>query len=67
MVHEIKKRKLSVKFREFVSSPFFIPVLLLLFIVITLPIVYLVSSKPVDIRQRAATGPTATINATPPA
>lgn len=67
MVHEIKKRKFSVKFREFVSSPFFIPVLLLLFIVITLPIVYLVSSKPVDIRQRAATGPTATINATPPA
>ena len=54
MAHEVKERKLSERIRAFISTPFFIPVLFLLFLVITVPIITLVTSKPVDIRQRAA-------------
>jgi hypothetical protein len=67
MVREIRDRKLSQKLASFIKSPFFIPVLLLLIVVISIPVISLVTSKPVDIRQRAATpGVSATINVTPP-
>ncbi len=55
MVREIKNKHLSKVVKGFFSSPFFIPYLILFFVMITIPIVYLVSSNPLEIRQRAAT------------
>lgn len=66
MVREIKDRNLFSKLRSFSSSPFFIPVLFLLFLIITVPVITLITSNRVDIRQRAASqGLTSTINIEP--
>ncbi len=54
MVHEIKSKKLLERVRGIVSTPFFIPILFLFFLVITIPVITWVTSRPVDIRQRAA-------------
>lgn len=67
MVREIHDRKLSQRFGSFIKSPLFIPVILLLVVVVSLPVIYLVTSKPVNTKQSAATiGPSATINIAPP-
>lgn len=66
MVREIRDKNLSEKIKGIVRTPFFVPVLFLLFLVVTIPVITFVTSKPVDIRQRAAQGtPTGTINITP--
>ncbi len=66
MVRVVRDSKLSDRLRKFGSSPFFIPVILLLFLVVTIPVISLLSSKQTEIRQHAATsGLTATINASP--
>jgi hypothetical protein len=66
MVHEIRDKNLSDKLRNLALSPFFIPIVLLAFFVLTIPVVSLLTSHKQDIRQNAApTGPTATIKATP--
>jgi hypothetical protein len=66
MVREIREPKLSKKLRDLASSRFFIPFALLLIVVLSVPVISLVTSKPVDIRQRAAPStPTATMNISP--
>ncbi len=66
MVHEIHEKKLSDRLRSLAVSPFFIPVVLLFFFILTIPVISLLTSQKQDIRQNAApTGPTATIKATP--
>jgi hypothetical protein len=55
MVREIKNKPLSKVVKGFFSSPLFFPYLILFFVMITIPVVYLVSSYPLEIRQRAAT------------
>ena len=55
MVKEIKNKPLSKVVKGFFSSPFFIPYLILFFVMITIPVVYFVSSYPLEMRQRAAT------------
>jgi len=66
MVHEIHEPKLNKKLRNLARSPFFIPGILLFFLVLTIPIISLVTSHRQDIRQRAAAGtPTATMIVNP--
>lgn len=66
MVHEIREKKLSDRLKSLAVSPFFIPVVLLFFFVLTIPVISLLTSQKQDIRQNAApTDPTATIKATP--
>ncbi|MEO7047243.1 MAG: cohesin domain-containing protein, partial [Ferruginibacter sp.] len=66
MVREIKEPKLSGKLKKLASSSFFIPVVLLFFFVLTIPVISLFTSHQQDIRQHAAgAGPTASINTTP--
>ncbi len=55
MVKEIKRKSFIKKLQESLSSPFFIPYLILFFATITIPVIYLVSTHPLEIRQRAAT------------
>ncbi len=54
MVHEIKDKKLFERIRGLVSTPFFIPIAFLFFLIVTIPVITWVTSKPADIRQRAA-------------
>jgi hypothetical protein len=65
MVREIRKVSLLKQFRNALSSPYLIPGILLVIAIITIPIITLMSSKSQDIRQRAATNQTATINTNP--
>jgi len=66
MVREIHAKKLSDRLRSLALSPFFIPVVLLFFFILTIPVISLITSHQLDIRQNAApTGPTATIKVTP--
>src|SRR3989344_4857772 len=66
MVREIRKASLLKQLKNAFYSPYFIPGILLAIAVITIPIITLVSSKPQDVRQRAAApNKTATINANP--
>ena len=62
MVREIHAKKLSDRLRSLALSPFFIPVVLLFFFILTIPVISLITSHQLDIRQNAApTGPPATI------
>ena len=54
MVHEIKYKKLFDRIKGLASTPFFIPILFLFFLLVTIPVITFITSKPVDIRQRAA-------------
>lgn len=65
MVREIRSGNLFDRVKKFSSTPFFVPVLFLLFLILTVPVISFVTSKPVDIRQRAQGTQTATINITP--
>ncbi len=55
MVREIKGRNLLDKVKSSSKTPFFMPVLFLLFLVVTIPVITFITSRPIDIRQRAAT------------
>ena len=55
MVKELKRKPFSKVFKGLFSSPFFIPYAILFFVMITIPVVYLVALNPLEIRQRAAT------------
>lgn len=66
MVREIRKVSLLKQFKNLFGSPYFIPGILLTIAAITIPIITLVSSRPQDVRQRAApSNKTATINTNP--
>lgn len=55
MVRVIKNKPFSKKLKASLSSPFFIPYIILFFATITIPVIYLVLQHPFEIRQRAAT------------
>lgn len=55
MVRELKRQSFIKRLQRNLSSPFFVPYLILFFATITIPIIYLVSSHPLEVRQRAAT------------
>ncbi len=65
MVHEIIETSLRRKLKKFLKSPFFIPTVLLFLVVASLPIAYFLSTQRNDIRSRAASTPTASIEITP--
>lgn len=54
MVKEIKRKPLKKRFQSIALSPFTLPILLFLFVILTLPVIYLVSRHEQDIRQQAA-------------
>lgn len=54
MVREIKKTPFRKKLEMLALSPFALPVLMFLFVIVTLPIIYLTSQRQQDIRQHAA-------------
>lgn len=63
MVREIKSKGLSGKLVDLGKNPFFIPVLFLLFLVVTIPVITQVAQKQTDFEQRAASAEiTKTIN-----
>lgn len=55
MVRPIKNKSIFKKLKEFTSSIYFLPFIMLFFVVLTVPVIYLVSLNQIDIRQRAAT------------
>ncbi len=57
MVRVIRKQKLSQRLKIYITYPLFIPFLLLFLAILTVPIITFVTSRPVDIRQRAAGNP----------
>lgn len=66
MVREIKNKGTIGKLRDLTSSRFFIPVAIIVIVLITIPVIRILSSGILDFRQRAAPGtPTATMNITP--
>lgn len=63
MVREIKSRGLTGKLIGLGKNPFFIPILFLLFLVVTVPVVTVITQKQTDFEQRAASAEiTETIN-----
>lgn len=66
MVKVIKNKSILTRLRIALSSPFSIPFLMLLFVVLTSPVLYFVSQRQIDIRQRAATIASGSVSITTP-
>lgn len=54
MVREIKSVSLQKRFQQIALSPFVFPVLTFAFVLLSLPVVYLMAQQQQDIRQNAA-------------
>lgn len=68
MVREVKDRNLFEKIKITSRNPFFIPIIFLLFLVMTIPVITLITSRPTQVEQQAETvDSTATMTVNPPA
>lgn len=55
MVKEIRKKPFLQRLFGSIKSPYFAPYLILFFAIVTIPVIYVISQHPLEIRQRAAT------------